>query len=122
MKHILQLGDTYLHSFANLIHFLQVHDEITEEIVTAVLATREFEYYYTFFTYVPLSRITPEQLSFFVPIVDSVEEQKSACRLGMILLGIFKDLGSYAFRQDETSQYFYKNIKENVAMVRGTGV
>ena len=103
-------------SFPNIIQQLQ--NEITDDIFTAVLASREFEYYINFFKYIPLTRITPDQLSFFVPTDDSVEDQKRACRLGMILLGVFKDIGSYPFKQDETSQFFYKMIKDNDDMVR----
>jgi hypothetical protein len=103
-------------SFSNIIQQLQ--NEITDDIFTAVLASREFEYYINFFKYIPLTRITPDQLSFFVPTDDSVEDQKRACRLGMILLGVFKDIGSYPFKQDETSQFFYKMIKDNDDMVR----
>jgi hypothetical protein len=84
---------------------------VDNELLEAVLETRNEIIIRLLFEYASVSLITPEQLSFFVPRKPNASERRIARTLASILFE-----HKYEFGQDEMSQQYFDLIMQNDMM------
>ncbi len=82
--------------------------QIDDVLFHAALETRHEIIIRLFLTRVPVSRIKPDQLEFFIPFDSSKKGRDDARALGNILFE-----HKYRFQTDETSQSFFNVIMKN---------
>jgi hypothetical protein len=102
------LDDELVDKYKQVQELLELISPINEILFHTALTTRDEWIIRMFMNYVPITRITPEQLKFFTPIDNSPEEKKRAYQLSLILIEY-----NYPFGQDDTSMWFYNLMMEN---------